>query len=121
MTVAMLVMAMGTKRERAAATMESTFSAPSRKRRFASSTRRMPFETAIPMTIRTPMSAVIENPCPAAISARTIPTSDTGIVKSMTKGRRNDLNCDAMIMKTTITASPSASPSPENVVRIRAI
>ena len=78
----------------------------------------MPFETAMPTTIRMPISAVIEKPCPAAISARTMPTSDTGIVKSMTNGRRSDLNCDAMIMNTTITASPIASPSPENVVRI---
>ena len=29
----------------------------------------MPFETAMPMTIRIPISAVIEKPCPAAISA----------------------------------------------------
>ena len=58
------------------------------------------------------MSAVIEKPCPAAISASTMPTSETGIVKSMTNGRRSDLNCDAMIMKTTITASPSARPRP---------
>ena len=64
------------------------------------------------------MSAVIEKPCPAAMSARTMPTSETGMVKSMTKGRRSDLNCDAMIMKTTMTASPSARPRPENVVRI---
>ena len=42
-------------------------------RRLASSTSRMPFETAMPMTIRMPISAVIEKPCPAAISARTMP------------------------------------------------
>ncbi len=40
------------------------------------------------------------------------------MVNSMTKGRRSDLNCEAMIMKTTITASPSASPRPEKVVRM---
>ena len=73
----------------------------------------------MPMTIRMPMSAVIEKPCPAAMSARTMPVSDTGIVKSMTNGSRSDLNCEAMIMKTTMTASPSARPSPENVVRIK--
>ena len=61
---------------------------------------------------------MIEKPWPAAISARTMPTSETGMVKSMTKGRRIDLNCEAMIMKTTITASPSARPRPEKVVRI---
>ncbi len=61
------------------------------------------------------MSAVIEKPWPAAMSASTMPTRDTGIVKSMMNGRRSDLNCDAMIMKTTITASPSASPSPPKV------
>ena len=64
------------------------------------------------------MSAVIEKPCPAAMSASTMPTSETGIVKSMTNGSRSDLNCDAMIMNTTMTARPSARPSPENVVRI---
>ena len=85
-------------------------------RRLASSTSRMPFETAIPMTIKIPISAVIEKPWPAAIRASTMPTSETGIVKSMTKGRRIDLNCDAMIMKTTITASPRARPRPEKVV-----
>ncbi len=58
------------------------------------------------------MSAVIENPWPAASSASTIPTSDTGIVKSITNGSRSDLNWDAMIMKTTMTASPSARPEP---------
>ena len=52
-------------------------------------------------------------------ATRPIPTSETGIVKSITNGRRNDLNCVAMIMKTTITASPSATPSPPNVVRMR--
>ena len=63
MTVARLVMAIGTNRDRAAATIASTLSSPSStKRRLASSTSRMPFETAIPMTIRIPMSAVIENP-----------------------------------------------------------
>ena len=112
MTVARLVMAMGTKRERAAATMASTAASPSWKRRLASSTRRMPLDTAMPMTIRMPISAVMEKPCPAAISASTMPTSDTGMVKSMTKGRRSDLNCEAMIMNTTITARPSASPRP---------
>ena len=56
------------------------------------------------------MSAVMEKPCPAAISASTIPTSETGMVNSMTNGSRSDLNCEAMIMKTTITASPSARP-----------
>ena len=64
------------------------------------------------------MSAVMEKPWPAAISASTMPTSDTGMVKSMTNGSRSDLNCDAMIMKTTMTASPSARPSPPKVVRI---
>ena len=117
-TVARLVIAMGTKRERAAATMASTSATPSLRRRLASSTSRMPFETAMPMTIRMPMSAVIEKPCPAAMSARTMPTSETGMVKSMTKGRRSDLNCEAMIMKTTMTARPSARPRPEKVVRI---
>ena len=65
MTVARLVIAMGTKRERAPATIASTAPHPPWKRRFASSTRRMPLDTAIPITIRMPMRAVIENPCPA--------------------------------------------------------
>jgi hypothetical protein len=117
MTVARLVIAIGTKRERARRRSPRPCPSP-REARLASSTSRMPFDTAIPMTIRIPMSAVIEKPCPAAISASTIPTSETGIVKSMTNGSRSDLNCDAMIMNTTITASPSARPSPENVVRI---
>ncbi len=39
------------------------------------------------------MSAVIEKPCPAAMSASTMPTPDTGMVKSMTNGSRSDLNC----------------------------
>ena len=45
-----------------------------------------------------------------------MPTSDTGIVKSMTNGRRSDLNCAAMIMNTTMIARPIARPRPENVV-----
>ena len=53
-----------------------------------------------------------------ASSASTIPTSVTGMVKSITNGSRSDLNCEAMIMNTTITARPRASPSPPNVVRI---
>ena len=43
---------------------------------------------------------------------------DPGIVKSMTNGKRSDLNCEAMIMNTTMTARPRASPRPENVLRI---
>ena len=110
MTVARLVIAIGMKRVRAAATTASSLSAPSLKRRLASSISRMPFETAMPTTIRTPMSAVIEKPCPAAISARTMPSSDTGIVNSMMNGSRSDLNCDAMIMNTTMTARPDGEP-----------
>ncbi len=72
----------------------------------------------MPMTMRMPISAVMEKPCPAAISASTMPTRDTGMVNSMTKGRRSDLNCEAMIMNTTITARPSARPRPEKVVRM---
>ena len=37
---------------------------------------------------------------------------------STTKGSSSDWNCEAMIMKTTITARPGARPRPENVVRI---
>ncbi len=37
------------------------------------------------------------------------------MVKSMTNGSRRDLNWVAMIMKTTITASPMARPRPEKV------
>ena len=51
----------------------------------------MPFDTAIPMTMSTPISAVIENPCPAAMSATTMPTSAQGMVKSMMNGSRSDL------------------------------
>jgi len=39
-----------------------------------------------------PMRAVIEKPWPPASKAKTIPTNDTGMVNSMTKGRRRDLN-----------------------------
>src|SRR6185312_5435103 len=117
-TVASEVMTMGTKRERAASTIDSTGSAPSSSRRAASSTRRMPFDTAMPMTMRMPMSAVIEKPWPAASSAVTMPTSATGIVKSMMNGSRSERNCDAMIMNTTMTASASARPRPPKVVRM---
>ena len=34
-----------------------------------------------------------------------MPTSETGIVNSITNGKRSDLNCEAMIMNTTMTAS----------------
>ena len=47
-----------------------------------------------------------------------MPISVHGIVNSMMNGSRSDLNCDAMIMNTTITARPIARPRPENVVRI---
>jgi len=89
-TVARLVIAMGTKRERAAATMAVTLSLPSLKRRLASSTSKIQFETAIPITIKMPMRAVMEKPCPADINAKTMPTSETGMVNSMTNGRRKD-------------------------------
>ncbi len=72
----------------------------------------------MPMTIKIPINAVIENPWPAASRAMTIPTSATGMVNSMMKGSRSDRNCDAMIMNTTITANPSARPRPENVLRM---
>ena len=53
MTVARLVIAIGTNRERAAATMAFVLSVPSSEsRRWASSTSRIPFETAMPMTMR---------------------------------------------------------------------
>ena len=64
----------------------------------------------MPTTIRMPISAVIEKPWPAAISASTMPTSDTGIVNSMTKGSRSDLNCDAMIMNTTMIGQADGEP-----------
>ena len=74
------------------------------------------------MTMSMPMSAVIEKPCRAATSASTMPTRQTGIVKSMTNGSRSDLNWIVMIMKTTITASADARRrGPANVVRIRSI
>ncbi len=118
MIVARLVMAMGTKRERAAAMTASNALAPCSKRRLASSTSKMPFDTAIPTTINMPINAVIEKPCPAASNASTMPTSDTGIVNNITNGKRSDLNCEAMIMNTTITAKPIATPKPEKVSRI---
>ncbi len=57
----------------------------------------------------------------AESSASTIPMSDTGTAKSIANGSRIDLNCVAMIMKTTITARPRAVPRPANVVRISSI
>ena len=39
----------------------------------------------------------------------------------LTNGRRSDLNCVAMIMKTTITARPRATPRPPNVLRMSSI
>ncbi len=95
--VARLVMAMGTKRDRAAWMTASTFSTPSLNRLFASSTSRMPFDTLMPMTMSTPMRAAMESPWPAASSASTTPTSATGMVNSMISGNRSDLNCDAMM------------------------
>ena len=112
---------MGVNRVRAAPTIASSLDAPAFRRTLASATSRIPFDTAIPMTIRMPMSAMTENPWPAAISASTIPMRQTGMAKSMTRGRRSDLNWIVMTMKTTITASPSATPSPAKVVRIRSI
>jgi hypothetical protein len=71
MTVARLTMAQGAKRERAAATMAATFSAPSVKHPLVSSTGRNPFETAMPITIKIPIRTVIESPCPAEVAKDT--------------------------------------------------
>ena len=69
--VARLVIAIGTKRDaRGVDDRLDRRRALARSARFASSTSRMPFETAMPMTMSTPISAVIEKPCPAAISAQ---------------------------------------------------
>ncbi len=70
---------MGTNRERAAATTASTLSTPSEKRRFASSTSRITFEHGNADHHQNAHHAVIEKPCPAAMSAMTMPTSETGI------------------------------------------
>ncbi len=88
--MARLVIMMGTKRVRAAFAIASNGLAPLATPIAAASTSKMPFETAMPMTISTPMSAVSEKPWPAASSASTIPGGAIGMVSSMTSGRRSD-------------------------------
>ena len=98
-------MAMGMKRTRAGTT--AVRPRPLRREVWAASTSRMPFETAMPTTISIPISAVIEKPCrPSEAPARC--HSATGNRKQHDDGSRSDLNCEAMIMNTTMTASPIA-------------
>lgn len=72
----------------------------------------------MPTTISTPISAITEKPCPAASSASTMPISVHGTVNSMMSGSRSERNWLAMIMKTTMTASPIATPRPPKVSRM---
>jgi hypothetical protein len=57
-----LVIMMGVKRVRAAATTASSREAPSLNRVLASATSKIPFDTAIPITMSTPIRAVTQNP-----------------------------------------------------------
>ena len=89
-------MTIGRIRMRDASTTARRSGAPSRRRWFAKSTRRMELDTTMPTMTIVPMNDSMLSVVPVASSTATTPISPMGTENMMMKGSRKDRNCATM-------------------------